>query len=74
MCKSSECFVVNHTLDDYQCSGNLKLDLKELCTLMGMKDIPNVKIKQTEPPDRGIMGTFFHLHLHSLLIVKTKHF
>lgn len=58
--KSTECFVVNHTLDDYQCSGNLELDLQELCKLTGMREIPAVKTKQTEkepPPDR-VMGTF----------------
>ncbi|KAA0710142.1 Leucine-rich repeat-containing protein 71 [Triplophysa tibetana] len=46
------------TADDYQCSGNLELDLQELCKLVGMREIPAVKTKQTEkepPPDRGVM-------------------
>ncbi|KAI7799040.1 leucine-rich repeat-containing protein 71 [Triplophysa rosa] len=46
------------TADDYQCSGNLEMDLQELCKLMGMREIPAVKTKQTEkepPPDREVM-------------------
>ncbi|XP_051949365.1 leucine-rich repeat-containing protein 71 [Xyrauchen texanus] len=34
------------TADDYQCSGNLELDFLELCNLMGVKEIPSVKLKQ----------------------------
>lgn len=36
------------TADDYQCSGNLELDLTELCKLMGVKKIPSVKLKQSK--------------------------
>ncbi|XP_016407118.1 leucine-rich repeat-containing protein 71 [Sinocyclocheilus rhinocerous] len=35
------------TADDYQCSGNLEQDFTKLCKLMGVKDVPSVKIKQS---------------------------
>ncbi|XP_016146694.1 leucine-rich repeat-containing protein 71-like [Sinocyclocheilus grahami] len=35
------------TADDYQCSGHLEQDFTKLCKLMGVKDIPSVKIKQS---------------------------
>ncbi|XP_056336311.1 leucine-rich repeat-containing protein 71 [Danio aesculapii] len=34
------------TADDYQCSGHLQLDFTELCKLMGVKEIPSVKLKR----------------------------
>uniref|UniRef100_A0A8C1SKD7 Si:ch211-81a5.5 n=1 Tax=Cyprinus carpio TaxID=7962 RepID=A0A8C1SKD7_CYPCA len=44
------------TADDYQCSGNLELDFTELCKLMGLKQIPSVKIKQSTFTNRGVMA------------------
>ncbi|XP_059898789.1 leucine-rich repeat-containing protein 71 isoform X2 [Gadus macrocephalus] len=32
----------SHAIEDYQCSGNLHVDLPELCLLLGMKEIPVV--------------------------------
>ncbi|XP_026145594.1 leucine-rich repeat-containing protein 71-like [Carassius auratus] len=37
-------------------AGNLELDFTELCKLMGVKEIPSVKIKQSTATNRGIMG------------------
>ncbi|XP_009292320.1 leucine-rich repeat-containing protein 71 isoform X1 [Danio rerio] len=34
------------TADDYQCSGHLQLEFPELCKLMGVKEIPSVKVKR----------------------------
>nr|XP_020441698.1 leucine-rich repeat-containing protein 71 isoform X2 [Monopterus albus] len=33
------------TFDEYQCSGNVKIDFHELCTLLNIKDIPAVSTK-----------------------------
>ncbi|KAJ3609766.1 hypothetical protein NHX12_024277 [Muraenolepis orangiensis] len=38
--------VILSTIDDYPCSGNLYIDLQELCLLMGVKEIPVVTPRQ----------------------------
>ncbi|XP_043074091.1 leucine-rich repeat-containing protein 71 [Puntigrus tetrazona] len=43
------------TADDYPCSGNLELDFTELCKLMGVEEIPSVKIKQAASMSGGAM-------------------
>ena len=35
------CMIVS-VVEDYQCTGNLHVDLQELCLLLGMKEIPVV--------------------------------
>lgn len=54
--KSTErhCFVVSLTLDDHPCSGNLELDFRKQCKLMGVKKIPSVKLKQS----KSVMGKY----------------
>ncbi|XP_076864214.1 leucine-rich repeat-containing protein 71 isoform X3 [Brachyhypopomus gauderio] len=34
------------TIDDYRCSGSLELDFPELCALAGVRNIPNVRLRQ----------------------------
>ncbi|XP_058608699.1 leucine-rich repeat-containing protein 71 isoform X2 [Onychostoma macrolepis] len=53
------------TADDYQCSGNLELDFTELCKLMGVKEIPSVKIKLSTSSNRGVMDNQFQTSLES---------
>ncbi|XP_066529956.1 leucine-rich repeat-containing protein 71 isoform X2 [Hoplias malabaricus] len=37
------------TIDSYQCSGNLEMDFPELCALVGLSEIPIVKLRQPIP-------------------------
>ncbi|KAF7664801.1 hypothetical protein LDENG_00164810 [Lucifuga dentata] len=37
------------TFDDYQCSDSVETDFTELCTLLGVREIPAVSIKQPAP-------------------------
>ncbi|XP_053540295.1 leucine-rich repeat-containing protein 71 isoform X3 [Ictalurus punctatus] len=38
------------SIDDYQCSGNLEVDFPELCALVGLREIPEVRPLTAAPP------------------------
>ncbi|KAF7686293.1 hypothetical protein HF521_015655 [Silurus meridionalis] len=37
-------------IDDYQCTGDLRVDIPELCASVGLKEIPDVRLITTESP------------------------
>ncbi|KAI5621608.1 leucine-rich repeat-containing protein 71 isoform X2 [Silurus asotus] len=37
-------------IDDYQCTGDLRVDIPELCASVGLEEIPDVKLITTESP------------------------
>ncbi|KAL0962566.1 hypothetical protein UPYG_G00341790 [Umbra pygmaea] len=49
------------SIDDYQCSGDLEMDFPEICSLLGMKEIPAVTLRPrasfTPTTDRGSMAS-----------------
>lgn len=56
----SFCGLILSLKDDYQCSGSLEMDFPELCSLLGMKEIPAVTPRPpasvTPTTERGNMG------------------
>lgn len=47
---SYNCYDFLNPLDDYLCVGSVETDFPELCTLLGVKNIPPVFTKQPSPP------------------------
>jgi hypothetical protein len=59
-------------IEDYQCSGNLHVDLPELCLLLGMKEIPVVTQRPAASSSSATDGENIGKHDDQYIDIKTQ--